>query len=146
MAFCLAWLLVPVAAQGQSKPGMGSLVVDVEGFTTSEGMAGIALFDQQSNYEAKNPVYHWAWAVIMENKAGCVIAQLPYGEYAVTVFHDANSNQRMDMMLGLPQEPYGFSNNPFHGMGAPPWSKVRVMLNQPIKRIVVKVSGGHYAK
>ena len=33
----------------------------------------------------------------------------PYGDYGVAVFHDENSNGKMDKyVLGIPLEPYGF--------------------------------------
>jgi len=41
------------------------------------------------------------------------------GTYAVAAYHDVNGNGRMDTgMFGLPQEPYGFSNDV--GRIAPP--------------------------
>ncbi len=34
------------------------------------------------------------------------------GNYALALFHDMNSNGKMDKnMLGIPKEPYGFSND-----------------------------------
>ena len=137
-------LLVLLAAPGVSaaEPRQGTLIVDVEGFVESEGMAGMALFDQPEAYEAKQPVCRWAWAVIMDRKAGWVIPRLPYGEYAVTVYHDRNANHRMDLVLGVPQEAYGYSNNPLHGPGAPPWRSVRVVLDRPEKHLTIRVSGG----
>jgi len=37
---------------------------------------------------------------------------LPFGQYAVAVYHDLNNNGKMDKnTLGIPTEPYGFSNN-----------------------------------
>src|SRR5262245_49789263 len=40
------------------------------------------------------------------------INDVPYGDYGVAVFHDENSNGKMDKyVLGIPLEPYGFSNN-----------------------------------
>ena len=39
--------------------------------------------------------------------------ELAPGDYAVSVLHDANGNQRMDSnVIGIPTEGYGFSNNP----------------------------------
>jgi uncharacterized protein (DUF2141 family) len=41
------------------------------------------------------------------------------GEYAVAVIHDANSNAKLDTMLGIPKEGFGFSRNPAIGFGPP---------------------------
>lgn len=41
------------------------------------------------------------------------------GNYAVAVIHDANSNAKLDTMLGIPKEGFGFSRNPAIGFGPP---------------------------
>lgn len=41
-----------------------------------------------------------------------VIENVPNGTYGVKLFHDVNGNGRMDTnAMGIPREPYGFSNN-----------------------------------
>lgn len=42
---------------------------------------------------------------------------LPHGRYALTLFHDANLNNSLDLAeSGIPMEAYAFSNNPeLHG-------------------------------
>lgn len=38
---------------------------------------------------------------------------LSAGKYSITIFHDLNSNGKLDTyILGIPKEPYGFSQNP----------------------------------
>lgn len=51
---------------------------------------------------------------------------LPVGRYAVTLFHDENRNQRLDMMLGIPREGFGFSGNPRIRFGAPRFREVTI--------------------
>jgi uncharacterized protein (DUF2141 family) len=41
------------------------------------------------------------------------------GDYAVAVIHDANANARLDTMLGIPREGFGFSRNPAIRFGPP---------------------------
>jgi len=36
---------------------------------------------------------------------------LPFSEYVVYVFQDKNDNKKMDHNLGLPAEPFGYSND-----------------------------------
>ena len=50
---------------------------------------------------------------------------LPYGSYAVAVIHDANSNNKLDTLLGIPREGFGFSRNPVIGFGAPRFAAAR---------------------
>jgi uncharacterized protein (DUF2141 family) len=54
------------------------------------------------------------------NKDSRLICPLPAGAYAAAVYHDENSNGKMDTnFLGIPKEGYGFSNNA-HGSFGPP--------------------------
>ena len=50
--------------------------------------------------------------------------KLAHRTYAIAVFHDLNSNGKLDKnALGLPQEPYGFSNNARNTFSAPSFSQ-----------------------
>lgn len=51
---------------------------------------------------------------------------IPSGNYAVTLFHDENRNQRLDMMMGIPREGFGFSGNPRIRFGAPRFRQVTI--------------------
>ncbi|MDP5279977.1 DUF2141 domain-containing protein [Sphingomonas sp. DG1-23] len=44
---------------------------------------------------------------------------LPPGDYAVAVIHDANANAKLDTMLGIPREGFGFSRDPAIRFGPP---------------------------
>ena len=44
---------------------------------------------------------------------------LPRGSYALAVIHDANNNARLDTLVGIPREGFGFSRNPAIGFGPP---------------------------
>lgn len=49
-----------------------------------------------------------------------VFDKLPAGTYAVSLYHDANSNKKLDTnFFGLPTEAYGFGNNA-RGIFGPP--------------------------
>ncbi len=47
---------------------------------------------------------------------------LPLGTYAVAVIHDENANARLDTVLGIPREGFGFSRNPRISFGPPRFS------------------------
>jgi uncharacterized protein (DUF2141 family) len=47
------------------------------------------------------------------------------GSYALSVIHDENDNSRLDTVLGIPKEGFGFSRNPAIGFGAPAFAQVR---------------------
>jgi len=48
------------------------------------------------------------------------IRDVPPGRYAAVGYHDENANRDLDLnALGMPMEPYGFSNDPPMLMGPP---------------------------
>ncbi|MDR7334080.1 DUF2141 domain-containing protein [Roseateles asaccharophilus] len=53
-------------------------------------------------------------------KLSVVIKDLPAGPLALSLFQDVNANGRVDMnAMGMPTEPYGFSNNAAGSFGPP---------------------------
>jgi uncharacterized protein (DUF2141 family) len=58
------------------------------------------------------------------------LGELPPGTYAVSSFHDVNGNGKMDKnLLGIPTEPYGFSNNARPSFRAPNWNEAKFQWN-----------------
>ena len=54
------------------------------------------------------------------------VADLPKGEYAISMYHDENSDQKMNTnFIGIPKEPYGFSNNVKPKMSAPKFKECK---------------------
>lgn len=45
---------------------------------------------------------------------------LPAGDYAISLYHDINDNEELDKnLMGIPKEPFGFSNDAMGTFGAP---------------------------
>ncbi len=47
------------------------------------------------------------------------------GDYALSVLHDENANNRADMLFGIPREGFGFSENPRIRFGPPKFDAAR---------------------
>lgn len=61
------------------------------------------------------------------------------GGYAVGIFHDENRNRKLDMVLGIPKEGFGFSRNPVVRFGAPKFRQVRIDLKAGFTRETVRM-------
>lgn len=58
-----------------------------------------------------------------------VVLQLPPGVYAVMAYHDRNADLKLNTLpIGLPTEPYGFSNDSRGRFGPPSWGAARFTL------------------
>ncbi|TFI60332.1 DUF2141 domain-containing protein [Sphingomonas parva] len=61
------------------------------------------------------------------------------GAYAVALFHDENSNRKLDTMLAIPREGFGFSRNPVVRFGAPKFRQVVIDLGAGFHRETVRM-------
>jgi uncharacterized protein (DUF2141 family) len=75
-------------------------------------------------------------------KAGTVemrIRNVKPGTYAIAVFHDVNGNGKLDRsFIGLPSEPYGFSND-VGRRGPPSFDAARIVVREPATTIIVPI-------
>ena len=61
------------------------------------------------------------------------------GRYALTLFHDENGNRKLDTLLGIPREGFGFSRNPAVRFGAPRFNQVAIVLDGGINRQTLRM-------
>ncbi|HYI40272.1 MAG TPA: DUF2141 domain-containing protein [Allosphingosinicella sp.] len=61
------------------------------------------------------------------------------GGYAVAIFHDENRNRKLDVLVGIPREGFGFSRNPVVRFGAPKFRQVRIDLKAGFTRETVRM-------
>ena len=98
------------------------LSVTIKNIQHGKGAIYIAVFNSENDF-MKN---HITQATVDVNSVDNleVDINLPYGEYALTVFHDVNGNKELNTnLIGIPKEPYGFSNNPSTSFGPPKYKK-----------------------
>lgn len=67
------------------------------------------------------------------------LAGLPPGGYAIAVFHDENSNRKMDKMMGIPREGFGFSRSPVVRFGPPKFEQVSIALGPGLTQQTIRI-------
>jgi len=111
-----------------------NLTVEVSVTKYHKGSILIALYDHKENYMKKS--YKNAEVKVENGKAIIEFTNLEKREYAFSLFHDVNDNKKLDSnFLGIPKEPYGFSNNKKGSFGPPKFESTKFSLteNQHIK-------------
>ena len=80
---------------------------------TAVGLVGVAVWESGTGFpEEIEHAIQEVYVPITDGTAQVTIDRLTPGQYAVTVYHDANDNGRFDKnWIGLPQEAWGVSNN-----------------------------------
>ncbi len=95
-----------------------TLKVEVSGIKKIEGSIEVCLFDSPDNY-MKEAVKCF-WIDVEKEMMECRFDSLSSVEYAVVIIQDLNGNKDLDTnFMGIPKEPYGFSNNPSTTFGPP---------------------------
>lgn len=64
---------------------------------------------------------------------------LPPGAYAIALIHDENANHRLDTLVGVPVEGFGFSRNPPVRFGPPRFDAARFTTGGDADRQQVRV-------
>lgn len=110
-------------------PNEPELVVNLAGLRNAKGQVHLCLTGQAARFlkcqEDKQAV---ALTVPASKAAHLSLGRVAPGTYALLVVHDENANGRLDMMMGIPREGFGFSNNPTIRMRAPRFDEVRFTL------------------
>ena len=119
-----------------------TLKVDINNIQNTKGTIRVALYNSPVGFPRDNE------AVIEEqvinnisNKTNSVyFRNLPYGNYAISLFHDENNNEAMDYnLIGIPKEGYGFSNNVKPQLKAPSFNDTKVKVNCSYTSIKIDV-------
>ncbi|MFZ6735156.1 DUF2141 domain-containing protein [Undibacterium sp. Ji42W] len=114
------------------------LTVEVTGLKSAKGKVMVAVYDKSENF-LKQP-YKVAAADAQADKVKLLITGLPPGDYALSVFQDENSNGKLDTNpIGMPVEPYGFSNDAAGSYGPPSFAQSLVQLPDAGKLISIKL-------
>lgn len=115
------------------------LKVEVHGIKQAKGEILVAVFDKKEKWLRDAIVRKSADAKL--GAVELVFSNLPEGEYAISVLHDANSNGVMDSnAIGIPTEAYGFSNDASGSFGPASFADAKFKIEGSTKSISIRVN------
>ncbi len=124
--------LMALALSGSAPPapaGSGALDIEITGIRSAQGVVRLALCPPRSGFpDCGAAAIRSTSAPAGRGHLHIHLADLPEGPLAVSVFHDANGNGRMDSFVGIPREGYGFSGNPPFRPRAPRFEEAQLNL------------------
>ncbi len=127
----LLLFLLPLTGFAQNE-----LIVEVQGVQSSIGNINVAVYNKAEGFLKFEGVYKSDSTRAVAGNTRIRIQDLPSGEYALAVFHDKNGNNILDTnWLGIPKEPFGFSNAKMKTFGPPSFRECSFSLssNQAVK-------------
>lgn len=137
MAITITLMMTPAFCD-DAKTAATDLMITISGFENSNGVAKVAIVNSKKNYSEDTPFKGYNFKIV--NNKVVETLYLPYGEYAVKVFHDENSNGELDKRIfGIPAEAYGFSNDARGTIGPPEYEKAAFKLDSPKKEITITI-------
>lgn len=115
----LAALLLPAASP------TASLELDVQKLRSVKGVLRICLTARPQSFpDCKNDPNAISRSVPATQTAVMFDGLAP-GNYAAAIIHDENGNKKLDTLMGIPREGFGFSRNPAIGFGPPKFDAAR---------------------
>ena len=112
-----------------AQEGTFQITVFISGLDSNEGQVLIALHNEKAQFLKTD--FKSAITKITNKKVMYTFKEIPKGEYAISIFHDRNSNNKMDVnFFGIPKEAYGCSNNAKGFMGPPKYEDAKFQLTK----------------
>lgn len=135
IAIALAALTLSAAAGPE-----GSVDIEISGLRNAKGVIRACLTRNPAHFpDCKGDPAALSGSA-PAGSAKLIINQVPPGRYAIAVFHDQNSNRKLDTFAGIPKEGFAFSRNPSIKMRAPRFEEVAIDLPAGMTQIRLKMN------
>jgi uncharacterized protein (DUF2141 family) len=117
-----------IAADCTGTPSPVRLYVDVDNVRSARGLIAVTLYtDDRRKFLARRGSLYVGRVPARPGRTRVCIHVPGPGTYALAVYHDADADRSFDRTgLGLPDEGFGFSNNPPTFFGLPNFDRVRI--------------------
>jgi uncharacterized protein (DUF2141 family) len=109
------------------------ILIEVEGFENLDGNLAIAIYNNSETFNSETEFYREAAFTVSADDMSVVIDSMDAGTYAISILHDEDESGDMEMggFLNLiPQEGFGFSNNPVIGLSEPSFSDCKFEIEE----------------
>lgn len=129
--FSISALSAQEIAYPENETATSEFTLTIHGINPVEGEVRVAVFNSKALYDEKEePLYAVVLTVDEADSLLWKVDDLPFGEYAIAVYHDKNTNGKLDSnILGIPKEDYGFSNNARGRFGPASWKDAMFEVN-----------------
>ena len=132
LAILGTWLIaLPAYASG--------LRVRLLGIENDQGTVRVALFANEQAFKSSAPRIQKKVPAHID-EVWLTFENIPPGRYGISAFHDVNGNEKLDTsFLGLPKEPYGFSQNARGRFGPPNFSDISFEVDSSPKTLDINL-------
>ena len=132
------FLAVSTSLFGQEKT---QVQLKIQNIKHAKGNMRVAFYKKGSGFPKEGSItYAKEVKVNQTGEMNFIFTDIPYGEYAIAVFHDKNLNQKIDKnLVGYPTEPFGFSKNFKPRFSEPKFDDCNVAISQNSNTFTIKL-------
>ena len=113
-----------------------TLTIVIEDIRDASGTVQVQVLAGQTQFEGGGTVAQFLEQAV-EGTLTITAEDLPPGEYAIRIMHDVNGNDELDAnFVGMPTEPYAFSNNARGMFGPATWEDARFVLEGEVTQVI----------
>jgi uncharacterized protein (DUF2141 family) len=96
------------------------LTIKVFGIEKAVGQICFAVYQTEEDYKESENQFLADYISVDSINFQYVIKDVPLGTYVISLFHDKDENEELNTnWIGMPREPFGFSNDAKGRMGPP---------------------------
>lgn len=121
----------------------GQLTILVDGFENDTGHLRVSLIDKADEFKEGGQSFLEQEVQIVNKQVTVTFSDLPFGQYAIQVYHDENDNDQLDRfpLFGWPTELYGFSNNKRNSSGRANFDEAKFSFDADGMNLNITVKG-----
>jgi uncharacterized protein (DUF2141 family) len=117
-----------------------NLTIKILRLETDAGKLIVALLDDPEAFDANGDPVRDVRVDIENGEAVAHFGAIPYGTYAAKIFHDENSNDKLDTnFVGYPKEAFGFSMDAMGKFGPPSFEEAKFEVASPELELTVNM-------
>ena len=125
------------ATEATADLGVTALTVQLTGLKSDKGQLMVALYDSSDNWLGNGIMGEIT--TIVDGQATVTFNDVPYGTYAISSFHDKDSNGELNTgLFGIPKEPYASSRGARGRFGPPKWADAKFVLENESAEEIIK--------
>lgn len=116
-----------------------SLTIHIPNIIEVKGRIQVGLYDNKDNFPKEGKEFKRYFIKVDSKDLKFTLNDIPSGDYAIALYHDANSDGTCNSnLIGIPTESYGFSNNIKPFLSAPSFSATKFNLSKD-RTITIKL-------
>jgi len=118
-----------------------NVTLKIKDIEEAKGHMKIAVYNNAEDYSNGENYFLHENIAITTKDFEYVFQNIPHGTYVVSVFHDLDTNDKLNTnWIGMPKEPFGFSNDAKGRMGPPKFEDASFKVEKDMEIVITLIN------